>query len=189
MNAFDYLSVITSIILGLSLTQLLTGLGRMIQVRARLRFYWPLLLAIIALVLADLQFWWSLFGQRERADWDFAGFLVILSQAIVLSVASTVLVPAMPEEAAEIDLKRAYFDHARWYYGLMLAVLGVSLVKNLVLEGHLPRPADLGAHAVFAVVFAVAAVSRSDRVHKVLTPAALLLFAAYIATLFAQLGS
>ena len=39
MDPFSYLSVLISIILGLGITQLVTGLGRLIQARARIKFY------------------------------------------------------------------------------------------------------------------------------------------------------
>lgn len=188
MGEFDYLSVITSIVLGLSLTQLLTGLGRMIQLRRRVRFYWPAVLAMLALILADVQFWWSLFGLRGRADWDFASFLIILLQAIMLSVASTVLIPAMPEGEREIDLKTGYFDHAGWYYALLLSVLAISLAKSLILDGHLPRPTDVASHGLFSALFLSMAVSRSDRWHKIAAPTVTALFLLYIAVLFARLG-
>lgn len=187
MGAFDYLAVIISIVLGLSLTQLLTGLGRMIQLRRRIRFYWPAVLAVVALILVDVQFWWSMFGLRHRTDWDFASFSVLLAQAALLSIASTVIVPALPDEADEIDMKAAYFDHSRWYYGLLLGLLVVSLTKTWVLDQRLPDTADLAAHGVFAALFLPAAISRSDRVHKVLSPLLTALFVAYVVVLFAKL--
>lgn len=189
MNAFDYLAVIISIVLGLSLTQILTGLGRMIQLRRCIRFYWPAVLAITALILADVQFWWSLFGLRHRTDWDFAGFMVILAQAALLSIASTVIVPALPDQAEKIDMKAAYFDHSRWYFGLLIALLATSLVKTWVLDNSLPDTADLVAHGAFATLFLVGAASNSDRVHKVVNPLLSAALVAYVVVLFAKLGS
>ena len=43
MDAFSYLSVLLSIILGLAITQLLQGVGRLLQERQRVRIYWPVL--------------------------------------------------------------------------------------------------------------------------------------------------
>jgi ABC-type glucose/galactose transport system permease subunit len=41
MDAFSYLSVLLSIILGLAITQVLKGFRGLMQARARLRTYWP----------------------------------------------------------------------------------------------------------------------------------------------------
>lgn len=189
MHAFDYLSVIISIVLGLSLTQLLTGFGRMIQLRGRIRFYWPAVLAMLALVLVDVQFWWSMFGLRDRTDWNFAAFSVLLAQAAVLSIAASVVIPVMPESPTEkIDMQAAYFDHSRWYFGLLLGLLAVSLTKSWVLDQHLPRTPDLIAHGAFAVLALVAAASRSDRVHKVVAPLLAAILVVYVVVLFARLG-
>ena len=44
MDAFSYLSVLISIVLGLGVTQLLTGFGRLIEARDRVRSYGPVLI-------------------------------------------------------------------------------------------------------------------------------------------------
>jgi len=41
MSAFDYLSVLISIILGLGIAQVLSGFGRLLNVRSRVRWYGP----------------------------------------------------------------------------------------------------------------------------------------------------
>jgi hypothetical protein len=41
MDAFSYLSVLISIILGLAVTQVLQGLRGLLLARSRLRAYWP----------------------------------------------------------------------------------------------------------------------------------------------------
>ena len=64
MDAFSYLSVLLSIILGLGLTQLLTAVGRVIRHRDRVRVDWlPMLWAGVLLVVY-VQVWWSMFGLR-----------------------------------------------------------------------------------------------------------------------------
>src|SRR6266478_5009930 len=40
MNAFEYLSVLISIILALGMTRVLAGVGEMLQARSRRRLYW-----------------------------------------------------------------------------------------------------------------------------------------------------
>ena len=40
MGAFEYLSVLISIILALGMTRVLAGVGEMLQARSRRRIYW-----------------------------------------------------------------------------------------------------------------------------------------------------
>lgn len=43
MDEFSYLSVLTSIIVGLAITQILKGYRGIVLSRARVRIYWPTL--------------------------------------------------------------------------------------------------------------------------------------------------
>ncbi|HEX4684094.1 MAG TPA: hypothetical protein VH277_15365, partial [Gemmatimonadaceae bacterium] len=71
MDAFNYLSVLLSIIIGLGLTQVLTAMGRLIRHRALVRFYWPPVLWADLLILVYVQTWWAMFGLRGYRAWRF----------------------------------------------------------------------------------------------------------------------
>jgi hypothetical protein len=62
MDEFGYLAVILSIILGLSVTQLLQGLSNVINARDRVRIYWPAIGWALLLLVIDVQAWRALFG-------------------------------------------------------------------------------------------------------------------------------
>src|SRR3954469_9837964 len=132
MDAFGYLSVLLSIILGLGLTQLLTASGRLIRHRDRVRVHWlPLLWAAI-LLLIYVQVWWAMYGLRLRRDWTFLGFSIVLAQTATLYVMAAVALPEQVEEA-DGDLG-AYFDrHHRWFFVFFLATLVVSVAKDVIL--------------------------------------------------------
>jgi len=51
MDAFSYLSVLLSIVLGLALASLLSGFAAMVRARARIVFYWPLTAQMILIFL------------------------------------------------------------------------------------------------------------------------------------------
>jgi hypothetical protein len=59
MDEFGYLAVILSIILGLSVTQLLQGLSQVINARDRARIYGPAIGWALPLLVIDLQPWWA----------------------------------------------------------------------------------------------------------------------------------
>jgi hypothetical protein len=186
MSAFDYLAVLLSIVLGLGITQMLTGFAALVRARDRARIYWPALMQMAAVFLIHVQVWWVLFGLRGIAHWTFAQFLVVLMQPVTVYMMAAFITPDFPG-AGEVDLRAAYFREARWFFGALVATLLVSLSKSLVLYGALPPTADLIGHAVFLAAALVGMVSRSDRVHKILAPVSLLMYTAYIALLFVQL--
>ncbi len=187
MNDFDYLSVLISIVLGLGITNLLTGLAVLVRRRGALVLYWPLPVWIVTLFLIHVQTWWAMFGLREVRVWNFPAFLTVLMQPVLLFLMSALILPEAGDGSERVDLRAAYFRESRWFFVTLILGLCVSLSKDLVLTGKLPHPANLAAHLIFIAVAAVGAVSRNDLVHKVLAPLGLLFFSAYIAFLFTTL--
>jgi hypothetical protein len=55
VDEFGYLSVIISVILGLSIAQLLQGISQVINARDRVRMYWPTMAWAVLLLLVDIQ--------------------------------------------------------------------------------------------------------------------------------------
>ena len=70
---------------------------------------------------------------------------------------------------------------------VVLAAVIFSLSKTLALSGHLPNRIDTAFEFTFFAFAIVAVVTRSEWFHKLLAPAFGLLFAVYIALLFARL--
>ena len=186
LDRFNYLAVLISIILGLGITQLLTGLGRIVHARRRVTMYAPTVAWIIILLVLHVQMWWAMFGLRRHDDWRFVEFLLVLMQPSLLYLMSALLLPTIPDEG-RVDLRENYFEQSRWFYGLVLLTLIVSVVKDVVLDGVLPEPANLGAHVVFFVIGAIALVSKRPKLHAWLVPLNVAMFGAYILLLFSRL--
>jgi hypothetical protein len=147
MDEFGYLAVILSIILGLSVTQLLQGLSQVINRRDRVRIYWPAIGWALLLLVIDVQAWWAMFGYRNRHAWTFLQFAVLLLETIVLYLLAALALPT-PFGEETVDLRANYFRHARWFFGSFVTVLLVSLMKNVVMTGSLQGPLDLGFHFI-----------------------------------------
>ena len=78
MDAFNYLWVMVSIVLGLGLTQLFAGIGNLVQIRRRVKLYWLHSLWVLLLVGLHLHMWWSFWALRGIADWSYGAFVYIL---------------------------------------------------------------------------------------------------------------
>lgn len=184
MQAFDYLSVMVSIVLGLGVAQLLTTLGVIIRERDRLKPYWLTVLWIGILILAHIQTWWAMFGMHDVRDWSFLGFFTLLLQPIVLYLQSSLLTPNLDRET---DMVAAFERQSRVFFGLFILLLLISLTKDLVIGGRLPEPLNLAAHGLFITLSLIGAVTRRRRVHEILGPVTALLMLAYIGVLFMRL--
>ncbi|HUB86183.1 MAG TPA: hypothetical protein VL971_10850 [Rhizomicrobium sp.] len=187
MTPFDYLSVLISIVLGLSITQLLGGFAAMVRARERTAFYWPLPVQMFALFLINIQVWWALFGLRWIQNWTFAGFFVILLQPVTLYLMSAFITPDPVPDGERLDQRAFYFREKNWFFGATLATLLVSLTKDFFVMRGPVGPYDLAAHGVFIAMTLTGLLSNRDIVQKTLAPVTLLLYCAYIALLFVAL--
>jgi hypothetical protein len=186
VDEFGYLSVIISVILGLSIAQLLQGIGQIINARDRVRIYWPALAWTVLLLLIDVQAWWAMFGYRNRHQWTFVQFTIVLFEAIMLYLLAAIVLPNIPSDG-EIDLRSNYFRHASWFFGSLVVLLLDSLLKSVVVSGGLPGNFDLGFHLFWITTALIAAFVRNERYHKAVACISFGLFIAYIALLFSSL--
>ncbi len=188
MDAFSYLSVLLSIILGLAITQILQSVGRIIQARDRVVMFWPALLWAAILVLVSVQTWWALFGLRLRESWSFFPFLVVVLQVINLYLSTALILPEIgPGE--QVDLRVHYFKQARWFFSLLIMAVVISLAKDLVLFGSLPTRANTSIQLLFLILAVSAIVIRREWFHMFIALLTSALFALYIVLLFTQLPS
>jgi hypothetical protein len=186
MHAFEYLSVLISIVLGLALAQLLTAVGRWLERREEVTGYWPAGLWTAFLLIAQVQTWWAMFGLRNAETWTFLQFSIVLLQPALLFLLSCLALPSPVSPA--LDLKAYFLSHRRWFFSLLLALLAVSVLKDRVIAGRWPSLLNLGFHAAFAVCAATALASRRGSVQLVAALVAVGVILAYVGLLFANLA-
>ena len=186
MDAFNYLAVLLSIIVGLALTQVLSACGRLIRARAHVVWYWPALLWAAILVVIDVQVWWTMFGLRTHANWTFIAFFSVLLQTITLYMMAAVLLPEQVDERG-VNLREHYHRQAPWFFGFFAATLAVSFMKEIVLQGRILEPVNLAFHVTILAMCAVGVFARRETVHRALAIAGAVGIGAYIAVLFTRL--
>jgi hypothetical protein len=186
MDAFSYLSVLLSIILGLAVTQVLQGFRGLMLARSRVRSYWPSVAWAILLLMLDVQVWWAMYVLRFVPEWSFLGFAVVLAQTVPLYLLAGLVLPDIGSEGS-IDLRIHYYENHRWFFILLAALMVASLAKQLVLYGNLPAPLDLGFQLLFLASSLAGACTARERFHKALVPFSAVVIVAYIATLFGHL--
>lgn len=187
-DTFNYLAVLFSIIVGLAATELLQNIRSLLVARTRVIPYAPSIVRAATLLLILAQSWWAAFGLRTHLDWTFGMYASVLLQMMLIYLVTALALPA-PTGDAPVDMRKAYFAHARLFYGLLLAAAGASVVKDPVLNQELPETANLAFHAYLMTISLAQAISRSDLFHKVATSMSLLAFSAYVVVLFDRLPS
>lgn len=132
MTTFEYIAVLISIIVGLGIAHLLSGIGRLIDDARDTDPYWIHLVWTAYMFFTLVFFWWWEFQFNTLETWTFELYLFIIVYAVALYLTVVVLNPKdLPEGG---DFKRYYYDRRAWFFGL-LVVLGVLDLIDTAAKG------------------------------------------------------
>ena len=191
IDAFSYLSVLISIVLGFALTEVLKGLVGVVRARKSAVIYWPALAWAGFSLGAIVQSWWASFGLRDHDVWTFGAFAVVLLQVALLYLFTALVLPDAPRVGEDgrpvLDLKANYHTNRRWLCGALIGVVAASLLKDLILSGALPSGPNVAFHAFLAAAALGAILIRREGYHWAAALTGPPLLAVYIATLFREL--
>lgn len=186
MDAFSYLSVLLSVILGLAIQQVLQGYRALALARHSVRWYWPTIAWTVSILLMIAQHWWASFDLASHANWSFAAFAAILIQTVLIYLFAGLVLPDLAPGAG-VDLKAHYYRERAAFFGVGLLTICWSIVRELILNHQLPQGANLAFHLVFVALALVGLLVANERVHKLIAGTMLALFVAYVVILFARL--
>ena len=168
MSAFEFLSVGISFVLGLGVTTVLLSLVRLFRIRATVRWDWIPLAWAMMIFVAQIQYWWEMFGFGGRSAWAFGDFLLLMIATLALFVASSVILPEADDVDA-IDLTSYFNETGRWALVAFACHVCLLVVINIVLSHLSPFDLLLLSQVLpFALMMATFA-TRSRRVQAVLT--------------------
>ena len=118
MGVFEYVSVLTSIIVGLGIAHLLKGVASIVQHPGRNRVYWVHLLWVGFMFFQAIFFWWWEFKLESLEQWTFQVYLFLLFFAFLLYMLCALLFPQDLEDYAGYE---DYFMSRRsWFLGLLV---------------------------------------------------------------------
>jgi hypothetical protein len=127
-----------------------------------------------------------MFGLRNRHDWTFLQFAMVLLNVIFMYMIAGMVFPDFFGEEA-VDLKESFYAHRGWFFSLAFGTVVASVCKMFVLDGKLPDTMNLMFHAIFGITLFIGALTRSERYHKSLVVFGSALFVLYIVLLYARI--
>lgn len=130
MTAFEYVTVLISIILGLGITQILTGIADLIHKSERVTVYWPHIIWVLFVLLLHIQEWWLLYELKIYQPWRLPTFLFIMAYPVNLFVLARLLFP-FALKGKFIDLKSFYFNGYRKIFMIFSLSAFMSIAFNL----------------------------------------------------------
>ena len=175
MTPFEYLAVLISIVLGFGITELLAGVQRLVHHRDEVVLHWlPLTWSGIVFV-ALVQWWWAAFGFRDRMEWNFFSFLLILLVPVLYYLAAALVLP-LGARAERFDLRAHYFAVHRLFFGTVATATMLEALRAAVVRDAQATLLNLVATALLAAL----AIVRNPRAHAAGTLLAAALLAAFI---------
>ena len=188
MSTQEYLSVLVSIVVGLGMSHLLAGVGRMVVARRLVRVWWGSLAVAAFVFLTQVQWWWSTIHSGEHLATNFFGFVFFLLVPIALYLLAVLVLPDFDDLVEPVSLRDHYFANHRWFYGLAAAIPLLNAARNVLLERAPLWNEDRPFELLGAVVLAGGAVFRSPRYHAFAIACMIIGFLVMVATTSLQPG-
>ena len=79
MGLFEFLMVLVSVVIGLGITEILTGWANLLRARDEIRFYWIHVLFQLGVFFALLQQWWEFWDMAGVGELTFIAVLIVLA--------------------------------------------------------------------------------------------------------------
>ncbi|MEJ2256578.1 MAG: hypothetical protein P8X98_06155 [Woeseiaceae bacterium] len=154
---FEYLTVLISVVVGLSVTSFLTNVARIIHVRRDVTISWVQLMWSATILHWTVAFWWFTFVLAEQQQWTYPLFVFLLAYATLLFLLMALLFPeGVP---ADHNYRTQFMQNRVWYFGVFLLFLCVDVVdylikldKDISIVSHLPYAAFIGSFFVLSLI-------------------------------------
>lgn len=155
MSSFEFLSVFISVVVGLGMAHLLTGIGRLIHQAGTARLsaahmFWTAYVFCFMVI-----YWWTVvFGYVEWQNWNIIIFLFVLAYGVVIFLLAVVLYPThLPEPW---DMRAHFLRMRRWFFGMLMMLILTELMdtglKNHFDDFSIPYIFLIGSWAAVAVI-------------------------------------
>lgn len=187
MTEFEYISVLLSIIIGLAVTQLLSGIARLVRDGRSLAPAWWLMALVATLLLGSLQMWWTSFQWRHFEGWTFFSYAAFMALPSMLYLLCYLVLPA----DLHLDgntLVREFIARRRPFYVLLGMIPIASYFQQWMLIGEVsPHDIDAQLRLLWIAIAVPGFASSRVAVHAIVASAALVHMLVYISLLFVRL--
>ena len=185
MPAFEHLSVLVSIVVGMSVSQVLFGLGQLVRRRGSYKIdsLYVLCNVIVLLVLVDS--WWTAFSWRDVPGWSYRRTWFVMLNPLLVSMAAQLLPPNWEERP--LDFHKIYYRNHRLIFGLLAFYPLIDMLDSGLKGIAHFRSLGAGYPATcisMALLCAAAALARSRKIQFVCLIGILLIVLSFIFEVF-----
>lgn len=161
MSPFEYVTVLISIILGLGITLVLTGVAEIIRGWKTIKHFGPYHIWIAVAFILHLQEWWTMYEFKSVTAWTLPSFLFVASYPILLFVFANLLFPTKWSKKG-VDLKAFYFDNYRKFFTCLILLATLSILQNVLLSNYMLK--DQLVQISILIIFSIMLISKTQNV-------------------------
>lgn len=168
MTGFEFVFVLYSLVLGLSLVAVLTGLGRALELRlgkdnggTRFRIGWLTPLLAFFVMLDLLSFWLFAWTLRDHVTVSPRMLLAVIGFASAYFMAATLVFPSEPDRFADLD--QHFFRVRRIVLGILIVLVAVQwgyLQSIPAVRATLITPLSIGLTVMLLALMGAALTAR-----------------------------
>ena len=183
---YQHVVVVMSIVLGLSVTQLLKGLAQLYRTRNRVRPYWLHTAWVVFLIVFSLLLWWLFWNYRSIEEWSFFRFILYLSPMIVFYFLTSIVIPDPSDPVT--NYKEYYFSSRVGFFGTFALQVVLAHAAGVVVRGLPLLDSSDPFRLATVVLLLIAMRSTSERVHAVVFTLCAVVIVAFITFFHLRLG-
>ncbi|HMV10606.1 MAG TPA: hypothetical protein PK325_16255 [Cyclobacteriaceae bacterium] len=133
MSPFEYVIVLVSIIIGLGITLVLTGIAQLIREERSVKLFGPYLIWVGLVFVMHIHEWWITYQLKATVAWKLPTFLFIILYPILLFILANLLFPDSWEKCNR-DMKQFYFTIYPKFFGCAVALVILSVLQNIFIS-------------------------------------------------------
>ncbi len=131
MTPYEYLTVFISVVLGLAVVHLLSGVALLLDTRIRARADWIHGVWTANVFVTTMLVWWFNFHLTDVVTWTLPFFLNLVAYSVVLYLMSGLLFPV---RGAEVTDFKSHFEANRSRFFIVCFLFQIVDLSDIVLE-------------------------------------------------------
>ena len=167
ISAFEYVTVLISIVLGLGITQVLTGIADLVHQSNRVKVYWPHFVWVFLVLFMHVQEWWVTYDLKNYEPWRLPTFFFTMLYPVNLFILARLLFPFGMQDGI-IDLKTFYFENYRKIFGFTCALILLAILDGVFIRSRSILDESLKLVLLLLMLFFISRKSLAELAHKII---------------------
>jgi len=185
MPAFEHLSVLVSIVVGVAVSQVLFGLGQLVRRRGSYKVDPLYILANVVILLVLVDSWWSTFSWHDVSGWSYSRTWFVMLNPLLVTMAAQLLPPDWDERP--LDIHTTYYRNHRLIFSLLAFYPLMDMLDSRLKGAAHFRSLGAGypiTSIAMAMLCAAAAVVKSRKIQFICLMGVLLIVLSFIFEVF-----